>query len=184
MRRHILRILLLLAMGLPLTGLLLAPDLAAQAKTPAKSSGKSGKKDAASGPAWAIVKAEDAYVLRYGETRSPDPVFAAACQPAADLLQITLEVASTKIKAGDGVAVALVAGRRRLELAATAFRGAQPDHLVVEAAVMLEARVLDLFEAGDTLVITMPGVHETLPLAGAKGRLADFRRVCLSRSGQ
>lgn len=157
--------------------ILLATSVAAPAD--AKTSKKERAAKEKDGPIWAIAKAEDAYVLRYGPARSLDPQFAAACHPGADLLQITVEVADGKIKAGDGVAVSLVVGRRRLELAATAFRGAREGRLVVEAAVSLEARVIDLFAAGDELKITMPGAHESIPLAGAKAKLADFKRVCL-----
>lgn len=164
-----------------LLGLLfLAASLASPAE--AKNTSKGRSPDKAPAQVWAIAKGEDAYVLRYGAAQSADPLFAAACQPSAELLQITLEVASTKIRSGDGVAVSLQAGRRRLELAATAFRGAREGHMVVEAAVMLEARVFDLFESGDDLVITLPGSREAIPLAGARPKIADFKRACLPQA--
>ncbi len=130
--------------------------------------------------AWTIVKIEDTYVLRYGAARAADPSFAAACQPATRLLQLTIEVASVRIRSGDGVALSLTAGRRRLELAGSAFRAATDGRMVVEAAVALEGRVLDLFADGDTLTVRMPGATEAYPLAGARPRLMDFRRVCLA----
>lgn len=157
--------------------ILLAASLSAPAV--AKSTGKDGAKAQAKAAVWAIAKAEDAYVLRYGLASTSDPIFAAACHPSADLLQITVEVASGEIKAGDGVALSLVAGRRRLELAGTAFRGEGNGHIVVEAAVGLQAQVLDLFAAGDELKISMPGMRKSVPLAGAQAKLADFKRVCL-----
>lgn len=161
-----------------LLGLIL---LAANLTSPA--SAKTVKKNAATKgadePAWAIAKADDAYVLRYGPPRAPDPQFAAACHPGADLLQITVEVASGQIKAGDGVPVSLAVGRRRLELAATAFRAGRKGYVVLEAAVTLEARVIDLFGSGDALAVSMPGAHQSIPLAEAKAKLADFKRVCL-----
>ncbi|MDI4656040.1 hypothetical protein [Xanthobacter autotrophicus] len=130
---------------------------------------------------WVLAKAEDTFVLRYGLPRAADPVFAMACQPGAQLIQFTVEAASGKVKAGDGVALTLVAGKRRLELAASAFRAATEGRVVVEAAVSLDARVLDLLGEGDTLVVRMPGASESYPLAGAKAKLGDFRRVCVAR---
>ncbi|MFG1359408.1 hypothetical protein [Xanthobacter pseudotagetidis] len=148
------------------------------AAAPAKPAAKPAAADART---WAIVKAEDSYVMRYGASRVPDPLFAVACQPAAALLQFTVDVPAGRIKAGDGVAVSLAAGKRRMQLAATAFRGAG-DRLVVEAAVTLEANVLDLFASGDQLTVSMDGTREAIPLAGAKAKLADFRRACLGAS--
>lgn len=128
---------------------------------------------------WAIAKADDTYVLRFGLPRATDPIFAVACQPGAQLIQFTVEVAAGKVKAGDGVALSLSSGKRRLELAASAFRSGTEGRVVVEAAVTLDGRVLDLFSEGDTLSVKMPGAGENFPLAGAKAKLTDFRRVCL-----
>lgn len=161
---------------------LLAPAAGEAAPKPGKSGSKSdGKPDAKADPrVWIIVKLDETYVLRFGLPRSADPVFAVSCQPGAQLIQFTAEVASGKVKAGDGVALALSAGKRRLELAASAFRGSAEGKVVVEAAVALDGRVLDLFSDADTLVVRLPGATESYPLAGAKAKLPDFRRVCLS----
>lgn len=130
---------------------------------------------------WSLAKGEDTFVLRYALPRDADPSFAATCQPSANLLQIAVEVKTRKIGSGDGVPLSLSNGRRRLELAATAFLGSSDGDLVVEAAVSLNARVFDLFRDGDTLVIKLPGETQSLPLAGARARLADFERACLPR---
>lgn len=158
--------------------LLLSASLVPAAAAPANPAGKPAAADAR---AWAIVKADDSFVLRYGSSRAPDPLFAVACQPAAALLQFTVDVPAGHVRAGDGVAVSLAAGKRRMQLAATAFRGTG-DRLVVEAAVTLEAHVLDLFASGDQLTVSMDGTRESIPLAGAKAKLADFRRACLGTS--
>lgn len=129
---------------------------------------------------WALVRVDDTLVLRFGPPRVSDPVFAVSCQPGAQLIQFTVETASGKLRAGDGVALALSAGKRRLELAASTFRGATEGRVVVEAAVSLDARVIDLLSDGDTLVARMPGASETYPLAGAKAKLQDFRKACTS----
>ncbi|MEP9350394.1 hypothetical protein [Xanthobacter sp. KR7-225] len=163
---------------------LAAPDRAAAAPAArdAKPGTKAGAKPAPADPrVWAIVKADDTYVMRYGASRVADPLFAVACQPAAALLQFTVDVPAGRVKAGDGVAVSLAAGKRRMQLAATAFRGTG-DRLVVEAAVTLEDAVLDLFASGEQLTVSMDGTRETIPLAGAKAKLSDFRRVCLGGS--
>ncbi len=129
---------------------------------------------------WTIAKSDDTYALRFALPRAADPVFAATCQPSAQLLQIAVEVPNDKkVRSGDGVPLSLSNGKRRLELAATAFQGAGDGLLVVEAAVTLDARVLELFRDGDTLTAKMPGSTQTFPLAGARARLADFERVCL-----
>jgi len=170
-------------MGALLVSLMAMPVTAApkdKAKTEAKKP-EAKKPEAKPDPrVWVLAKAEDTYVLRYGTPRAPDPVFAVACQPGAQLIQFTVEAASGKVKAGDGVALTLVAGKRRLELAASAFRAATEGRVVVEAAVSLDGRVLDLFTEGETLIVRMPGASESYPLAGAKAKLADFRRVCLT----
>ncbi|MFS8038664.1 hypothetical protein ACI7BZ_17190 [Xanthobacter sp. AM11] len=151
-----------------------APKAAQGAKASSRSDAKADPR------VWSIAKGEDTYVLRYGAPRAADPVFAVACQPGASLIQFTVEVATGKVKAGDGVALSLAAGKRRLELAASAFRGAADGRVVVEAAVSLDARVLDLFSEGETLSVKMPGAAESYPLAGARSKLPDFRRVCLA----
>ncbi|MGR7993789.1 hypothetical protein [Xanthobacter sp. ZOL 2024] len=130
---------------------------------------------------WVLARADDTLVLRYGAPGAADPVFAVACQPSAGLLQFTVEVTSAKIRSGDGVAVALQVGKRRLELAASAFRGATDGQVVAEAAVALEDRVLDLFADGDILTVRLPGSNTAFPLAGAKAKVVDFRRACLGR---
>ncbi|MEP9368107.1 hypothetical protein [Xanthobacter sp. VNH20] len=129
---------------------------------------------------WSLVRGEGTYVLRFGQPRAADPVFAATCQPSAQLLQIALEVNSTKIRSGDGVALSLSSGKRHLELAASAFLGSSDGLLVVEAAVTLEPRVFDIFRDGDTLTIRLAGQTQTLPFAGARARLQDFERACLA----
>jgi len=147
----------------------------------AKGKEKEPKKEAAPKDArvWTIVRGEDTYALRFGLPRATDPVFALTCQPAAKLLQVTVETASPQIRSGDGVALRLSAGKKRVELAASAFRAATEGRMVVEAAVVLDSRVIDLFSDGETLVVRLPGATENYPLAGAKPRLTDFRRVCL-----
>ncbi|OYW31982.1 MAG: hypothetical protein B7Z41_09790, partial [Rhizobiales bacterium 12-66-7] len=152
-----------------------------QAGTGKSSSGKSAKTKSAKASAsktqlppdtrvWSLVRGDDTYVLRFGQPRAADPAFAATCQPSAQLLQIALEVNSTKIRSGDGVALSLSSGKRHLELAASAFLGSSDGLLVVEAAVSLEPRVFDIFRDGDTLTIRLAGQTQTLPLAGARSR--------------
>lgn len=152
-------------------------------KSSGKSGGKSDSKKAetkADPRVWMVVKVDETYVLRFGLPKVADPVFAVSCQPGAQLIQFTAEVASGKVKAGDGVALSLAAGKRHLELAASAFRGSAEGKVVVEAAVALDGRVLDLFSDADNLVVRLPGATETYPLAGAKAKLPDFRRACLT----
>lgn len=168
-------------LALPMLAMSMLADPAWAAPKPDAARGSSRKDEAKPDPrVWMIAKAEDTYVLRFGLPRVADPVFAMACQPGAQLIQFTVEVASAKVKAGDGVALSLAAGKRRLELAASAFRGATDGRVVVEAAVSLDARVLDLLSDGDTLVVRLPGATETYPIAGARAKLPDFRRVCLT----
>lgn len=157
-----------------------AKEAKAQSKTQAKTKTPS-KSEAKPDPrVWVLARADDTFVLRYGQPRATEPVFAIACQPGAQLIQFTVEAASGKVKAGDGVALTLGAGKRRLELAASAFRGPGEGRVVVEAAVSLDGRVIDLLGEGETLTVRMPGASESYPLAGAKAKLPDFRRTCLT----
>lgn len=159
-------------------------EAARQSKSTAKSTAKSGaaKPEAKPDPrVWVLARADDTLVLRYGSPRVPDPSFAVACQPAAQLLQFMAEVSAAKVKAGDGVALSLGVGKRRLELAASTFRAATEGRVVVEAAVSLDTRPIDLLGEGETLVVRVPGASESYPLAGAKAKLADFRKGCLAR---
>ncbi|MFG1290244.1 hypothetical protein [Xanthobacter versatilis] len=172
--------------ALALTPVAAAPTAKEKARAEAKAKADAKKADAKKNEAkpdprvWVLAKADDTYVLRYGTPRATDPVFAVACQPGAQLIQFTVEAASGKVKAGDGVALTLAVGKRRLELAASAFRGPTEGRVVVEAAVALDGRVLDLLNEGETLIVRMPGASESYPLAGAKAKLGDFRRGCLT----
>lgn len=140
-----------------------------------------GKAEAKPEPGvWSLVRGEDTYVLRFAPPRAADPLFAVACQPRAQLIQFTVEVPAGKVKAGDGVPLSLAAGKRRLELAASAFRGGTEGRVVVEAAVTLDDRVLALFSEGETLSVKMPGASDSYPLAGAKGKVGDFRKACFA----
>lgn len=155
------------------------------AKETAKDNGRRAKSAARTDPAqetqvWAIGRLDDGYVLRFGPVRA-EPVFTATCLPQARLLQVAVEVTSKSIRSGDGVALALSSGKRRLELAASTFRGSAKGRIVAEAAVTLEPRIFDLFRDGDTLQVKLPGKTESYPLAGAKAKLPDFERVCLPR---
>jgi len=178
---------LLLALPAPLGAVALAepaPAAAPDRTVVAKATGNAAAgKDAAPNDArvWVIAHADDTYVLRYGAPGAPDPVFAVACQRSAGLLQFTVEVASAKISSGDGVALSLAAGKRRLELAASAFRGEAEGQVVAEAAVALDRRVLDLFAEGETLTVRLPGASTSFPLAAARAKLGDFRQACFAR---
>ncbi|MEW6257750.1 MAG: hypothetical protein AB1592_17485 [Pseudomonadota bacterium] len=137
---------------------------------------------------WALAKGEDTFVLRYSDPRDPDPDFAATCQPSARLLQIAVEVDGRPFSSGEGVPMTLTSGKRRLELAATAFQGGGDGKMVVEAAVALDARVFDLFDGGETLTLKIPpsvpkghAITLAYPLTGARARLGDFERACLAR---
>lgn len=130
---------------------------------------------------WSIARGEDTYALRLALPREVDPAFAVTCQPSARLLQISVAVKSRQVASGDAVPLALSNGKRRLELAATAFSGSTNGELVAEAAVALDARVFDVLREGETLVVRLPGETQKLPLAGAHARLVDFERVCLAR---
>ncbi|MFG1299065.1 hypothetical protein V5F49_04635 [Xanthobacter sp. V3C-3] len=168
-----------LAMAGALALLAATPALAApKSKPAARSDAKAEAKDPR---VWVLARADDTLVLRYGSPRVADPAFAVACQPAAQLIQFMAEVSAAKVKAGDGVALSLGVGKRRLELAASAFRAATDGRVVVEAAVSLDTRPIDLLGEGETLVVRVPGASESYPLAGAKAKLADFRKACLAR---
>jgi len=130
---------------------------------------------------WVIAHADDTYMLRYGAPGATDPVFAVACQRSAGLLQFTVEVASAKIRSGDGVALSLAVGKRRLELAASTFRSETEGQVVAEAAVALDRNVLDLFTEGETLTVRVPGASTSFPLAAARAKLGDFRQACFAR---
>ncbi|WP_454915787.1 hypothetical protein [Xanthobacter sediminis] len=130
---------------------------------------------------WLMARADDTTVLRFGLPGAADPAFAVSCQPGAGLLQFTVELKSPKTPPGEGVALTLAAGKRKLELAASTFRGASDGLVVAEAAVTLDERVLDLFSDGETLSVRTPGTTASFPLAGAKLKLADFRRACQVR---
>lgn len=177
------RVRLLTHVVVAIAALAVTPALAAPKS--AKGKAQETKNDKAKGEkadqrVWVLARGEDTFVLRFGLPRAADPVFAIACQPGAQLIQFTVETTSGKVKAGDGVALSLAAGKRRLELAASAFRGVSEGRVVVEAAVALDGKVLDLLSEGETLVARMPGASDTYPLAGAKAKLPDFRRVCLT----
>lgn len=177
----------LLAALLVSTGLFTAG--AAMAAPQSKSTGTSAK---ASTPVdkrvWGIARGDGTIVLRFAQPRDTDPDFAATCQPGAKLLQFAIEVEGKPFASGDGVPLSLVNGKRRLELAATAFLGSSDGKLVVEAAVALEPRVFDLFRGGDMLIARMPAANpkaaslaQNYPLANARARLADFEAACLGR---
>lgn len=166
--------------GAPLLALVGALLIGAPAIAADKSSGKA-KEAPKDNRVWALVRVDDTTVLRFGVPGAADPIFAASCQPGAGLLQFTVELKSGKIRSGDGIALTLGVGKRRLELAASTFRGAVDDTLVAEAAVALDDRLLDLLAAGDTLSVHAPGVSTSFPLGGAKAKLADFKRACQPR---
>ncbi|MFG1403863.1 hypothetical protein [Xanthobacter sediminis] len=158
--------------------LVLGAGAAAHAADPGKAKGAKHAEPPKDNRAWALARAGDTTVLRFGPPGAADPVLAIACQAGAGLIQFTVEISSPKIRSGEGVALSLSAGKRRLELAASTFRGATDGAVVAEAAVSLDGRVLDLFSGGETLVVRAPGATESFPLAGAKAKLADFRKSC------
>lgn len=169
-------ILLALALGLAL-GLAAPPVSAATEKAKAQKRAEAPKDNRV----WLVARAEDTTVLRFGPPGAADPAFAVSCQPGARLLQFTVELKSPKAPPGEGVALTLAAGKRRLELAASTFRGATDGLVVAEAAVTLDERVLDLFADGETLTVRTTGTTASFPLAGARLKLADFRKACQIR---
>lgn len=129
---------------------------------------------------WGYGRDAEAFVLQYGVPKAPAPLLVATCRPGAGLFQIVVELSPPKAQPGDAVRLTLGSGKTVVEFAGSAFPSASPGQRAVEAQAKLEPKLVEVFKAGESLRIGVPGASETVPLtANALKRIAQFEAGCL-----
>lgn len=165
-----------------LAALLALPALPAEAASKKRKAEQTETESTGRPPAgvWGYGRDAEAFVLQYGVPRAPAPLLVVTCRPGAGLLQVVVELSPPKAQPGDAVRLTLGAGKSVVEFAASAFPSATPGQRAVEAQAKLEPKLVEVFKAGDTLRIGVPGASQTVPLGNAQKRVAQFEKGCLN----
>jgi hypothetical protein len=150
---------------------LIAPDASAQApkrKSVAKEAAKSE---------WRFTRSANAPTLFYG-AGTEDFQISFSCQPDTGLVRIIAQIGSRGVQPGDGAAIRLANGKKKFEVAGTAFSTAARTDIDIGSATRLDPELFVLFKAGETLTVEVPGRKRSLPVQNAGPSTDAFQKAC------
>lgn len=186
-----LRAAILIAAGLIAAGLA-SPPAAAQspAKAAVKQDARKAKtakaKKASPAPAasrvWRLTSVAGTPTFQFGAPERGESLISFACQRDRGLIRVTTAIGSRGVRPGDTAPIRLSNGRVRIEIAGTAFAARSGETVDVGGATRIEARLFNLFRAGETLVVDVPGRRRGLSVRGAAASADAFEKACLPES--
>jgi len=160
-----------------IVGLVAANDAEAQNRSRTVAKKAIAKKEAvASKPAWRFVRQSSAPTLLYGTSDEFQISF--SCQPDSGLLRVISQIGSRGVQPGDGAAIKLHSGKRKFEVAGTAFSAEERKDIDIGGATRFDPELFVLFKGGETLVIEVPGRKRSLPITDAGPSADAFQKAC------
>jgi len=127
-------------------------------------------------PAWRFVRQSSAPTLLYGT--GEDFQISFSCQPDSGLLRVVSQIGSRGVQPGDGAAIRLQSGKRKFEVAGTAFSTETRKDVDIGGATRFDPELFVLFKGGETLVIEVPGRKRALPITEAGPSADAFQKAC------
>ena len=160
-----------------IVGLIAASDVEAKKRTrPVAKKAAVEKKALAAKPAWRFVRQSSAPTLLYGTADEFEISF--SCQPESGLLRVISQIGSRGVQPGDGAAIKLHSGKRKFEVAGTAFSAEARKDVDIGGATRFDLELFVLFKESETLVIEVPGRKRSLPIADAGPSADAFQKAC------
>jgi hypothetical protein len=130
-------------------------------------------------PAWKFVRPSSVPTLLYG-AGVDDYQISFSCQPDSGLLRVISQIGSRGVQPGDSAAIRLHSGKRKFEVAGTAFAAQARNGVDIGAATRLDPELFVLFKGSETLVIEVPGRKKSLPITDVGPSADAFQRACSS----
>lgn len=133
-----------------------------------------------------VSKAEkiDWYFLRsatptllYGAS-ADDFQISFACLSENGLLRVVSQIGSRGLQPGDAAAIRLMSGKRRFEIAGTAFSTLDREEVDVGGATRMDLDLFALFKGTERLIVEVPGRKRALPTKNASQRAEQFQKAC------
>ena len=132
-------------------------------------------------PAWRFVRQSSAPTLLYGT--GDDFQISFSCQLDSGLLRVVSQIGSRGVQPGDGAAIRLHSGKRKFEVAGTAFSTEARKGVDIGGATRFDSELFVLFKGSETLVIEVPGRKKSLPITDAGPSADAFQRACSAIAG-
>jgi hypothetical protein len=148
-------------------------DAQSRNRTPAK---KAVVKREAAKPAWRFVRQSSAPTLLYGTGDEFQISF--SCQPDSGLLRVISQIGSRGVQPGDSAAIRLHSGKRKFEVAGTAFTTEASKAVEIGGATRFDPDLFVLFKGSETLVIEVPGRKKSLPITDVGPSADAFQKAC------
>jgi hypothetical protein len=127
-------------------------------------------------PAWRFVRQSSAPTLVYGT--GDDFQISFSCQPDSGLMRVVSQIGSRGVQPGDSAAIRLHSGKRKFEVAGTAFTTESSKGIDIGGATRFDPDLFVLFKGSETLVIEVPGRKKSLPITDVGPSADAFQRAC------
>jgi hypothetical protein len=150
-------------------------------RTPAKKAVVK-RETVAAKPAWRFVRPSSVPTLIYG-AGVDDYQIAFSCQPESGLLRVIAQIGSRGVQPGDSAAIRLHSGKRKFEVAGTAFTTEARKGIDIGGATRFDPDLFVLFKGSETLVIEVPGRKKSLPITDVGPSADAFQRACSAMAG-
>ena len=128
-------------------------------------------------PGWRFIRPSSTPTLFYGAA-ADDFQISFSCQPDSGLLRVIAQIGSRGVQPGDGAAIRLQSGKRKFEVAGTAFTTKSRKGIDIGGATRIDPGLFVLFKGSDPLVVEVPGRKRALPMQDAGPSAEAFQKAC------
>lgn len=127
---------------------------------------------------WGFVRSGSEALLVYGVPESEAVTLSFICEPKKKQIDVVTTVLPAKSKLGRQATIKLTNGSASLAFNGKVGRDNADSGEHVSAITAIDARLFDLLENGTSVRIDALGAHDSVPLKGIKGPLAQMRKAC------
>jgi hypothetical protein len=127
---------------------------------------------------WRLAKDASGPILSFGPRKGDDSIVAFSCTPGSKQIRVVAFTASRDTKRGDAARLRLTTGRRRLEIAATAFADVKAKRIDIGGVTRDMQGFLDVFRAGESLILETPGRKVGISLKTLGKKAEQFAATC------
>jgi hypothetical protein len=133
---------------------------------------------AAEKQSWGFVKSGSEALLVYGIPESEAVTLSFICEPKKKQIDVVTTVLPATVTVGQAATIKLSNGAASLDFKGKVGRDNADSGKHVSALTGLDPRLFDLLDNGTSVRIDALGAHDSVPLRGIKGPLAQMRRAC------
>jgi hypothetical protein len=128
-------------------------------------------------PSWRFSRTRGEPTLQYGLANETS-VISFTCQPESGLVRVISTFAASGVKPGDRAAIRLTSGKKKFEIAGTAFANDKRDEIEVGGQTRIDPSLFGLFQGEEVLVVDVSGRRRELSIANAQASADAFRKAC------